>query len=73
MTSDMRKKYAPKPVSATDPLGCLRCPAGGRDIIYLCDVIDELEGILRDIQRSSTVDVDNAIERRLLAAMTRKT
>ena len=68
MTSAMRKKYA----SVADSAGHLRRPAGGKDIIYLCDVIDELEGILRDVQHSSPVNVQNSIERRLFAAMTRK-
>ena len=68
MTSAMRKKYAP----VVDSAGRLRRPAGGRDIIYLCDVIDELEGLLRDIQQYSPVNVQNTIERRLLAAMSRK-
>jgi len=68
MTSAMRKKYA----SVADSAGRLRRPAGGKDIIYLCDVIDELEGILRDVQHSSPVNVQNSIERRLFAAMTRK-
>ena len=44
----------------------------GNDITYLCDVIDELESILRDVQHSSPVSVQNTIERRLLAAMTKK-
>ena len=68
ITCEMRKKYAP----VADSAGRLRRPAGGRDIIYLCDVIDELEGLLRDIQQYSPVNVQNTIERRLLAAMSRK-
>ena len=68
MTKAMRKKYAP----VADSAGRLRRPASGRDIIYLCDVIDELEGLLRDIQQYSPVNVQNTIERWLLAAMTRK-
>ena len=46
MTREMRKKYAPVP----DSVGRLRRPAGGRDIIYLCDVIDELECIVREVE-----------------------
>ena len=65
MTKSMRKKYAPVVESA----GRLRLKAGGRDIIYLCDVIDELHGILRDVQHSSPISVQNTIERRLSAAM----
>ena len=68
MTGAMRKKYAP----VADSAGRLRRPAGGKDIILLCKVIDELEGILRDVQHSSPVDVQNTIERRLFAAMSRK-
>ena len=68
ITREMRKKYAP----VEDSAGRLRRPAGGRDIIYLCDVIDKLEGILRDVQHSSPVSVQNTIERRLFAAMSRK-
>ena len=68
MTRAMRKKYAP----VTDTQTRVWRPAGGRDIVYLCDVIDELEGILRDIQHSSPVSVHNAIERQLFAAMSRK-
>ena len=68
MTKSMRKKYAPVVESA----GRLRLKAGGKDIIYLCDVIDELEGIVRDIQHSSPIPVQNTIERRLFMAMSRK-
>ena len=68
ITREIRKKYAP----VADSAGRLRRPAGGRDIIYLCDVIDELESLLRDIQQYSPVNVQNTIERWLLAAMTRK-
>jgi len=68
MTKEMRKKYA----LVADSAGRLRRPAGGNDVIYLCDVIDELESILRDVQHSSPVSVQNTIERRLLAAMTKK-
>jgi len=68
MTKEMRLKYLP----VADSAGRLRRPAGGKDIIYLCDVIDELEGILRDIQHSLPVSVQNIIERQLFVAMTKK-
>ena len=67
MTRAMRKKYIP----VEDSAGRLRLKAGGRDIILLCDVIDELEGLLRDIQQYSPVNVQNTIERKLLAMRTR--
>jgi len=68
MTKAMRKKYAP----VADSAGRLRLKAGARDIICLCDVIDELEGILRDVQRNVPLSEQNFIDRRLLAAITRK-
>ena len=68
ITREMRKKYAP----VADTITRVWRPAGGRDVYYLCDVIDELESILRDVQRMATIDVDNLIERRLLAAMSKK-
>ena len=67
MTREMRKKYFH--VEDSDRL---RLKAGGRDVYYLCDVIDELEGILQDVQHSSPVSIQNTIERRLFAAMTKK-
>ena len=68
ITREMLKKYAP----VADSAGRLSRPAGGKDIIHLCNVINELEGILRDVQRMATIDVDNLIERRLLAAISKK-
>ena len=68
MTKEMRKKYA----LVAELAGRLRRPAGGKDIVCLHDVIDELESILRDVQRMATIDVDNLIERRLLAAISKK-
>ena len=64
MTREMRKKYALVPNSA----GRLRRPAGGRDIIYLCDVIDELEGIVSDVKGNLPLNTQYWINQRLLIA-----
>lgn len=68
MIKALRKKYELKP----DYIHRMRRPAGGNDVIMLCDVIDELEGLLRDIQHISPTDTQNIIERRLFAIMTAK-
>ena len=68
MTKEMRKKYA----LVAELAGRLRRPAGGKDIVCLHDVIDELDGILRDIQLDIQNSSPDTIERRLFAAMTRK-
>ena len=68
MTKEMRKKYA----LVAELAGRLRRPAGGKDIVCLHDVIDELDGILRDIQLDVQNSSPDTIERRLFAAMTRK-
>ena len=68
MTRAMRLKYIP----VADLAGIKRRPAGGKDIVCLHDVIDELDGILRDIQLDIQNSSPDTIERRLFAAMTRK-
>ena len=61
-TREIRKKSAP----VADSAGRLRRPAGGRDIIYLCDMIDELEGIVRDVQGNLPLTTQYWINQRLL-------
>ncbi|OHB71904.1 MAG: hypothetical protein A2W23_06550 [Planctomycetes bacterium RBG_16_43_13] len=68
MTREMRKKYAPVPDSA----GRMRRPAGGKDVIYLCGVIDELESIVRDIQGNLPLNTQHWINQRLLIARAKK-
>lgn len=44
--TNMREKYSKKP----DSRGIYRFPAGGRDIMILCDIIENLEQIIIRLQ-----------------------
>lgn len=63
ITKRMRDKYRAKQIGG----GIFdRRPAGGNDVISLCDAVDRLESLVRDLQRrSATAEEQNRIEREL--------
>lgn len=67
LTKCMREKYRAKQIGSSifD-----RRPAGGNDVVLLCDAVDRLESLVRDLQRrTENADEQNRIERELWAAL----
>ncbi len=54
----IREKYSKKP----DSIGIYRFPAGGKDVVLLCNTIENLEQIIRKIQHWITTAEQNKIE-----------
>lgn len=63
-TNAYRVKYARRPHAR----GVSALPAGGADVLRLCEAVDALMRLVRDIQRQLPTDEQNAIERRLWMA-----
>lgn len=61
-TKKLRAKYAKKKTRN----GVMQFPAGGQDVYELCDAVDSLRGLLRDIQRRVPIELQNEIETRML-------
>lgn len=67
LTKRMREKYRAKQIGG----GLFdRRPAGGNDVVSLCDAVDRLESLVRDLQRRvESAEEQNRIERELWAAL----
>ena len=59
-TAEYRVKYAKRPHGRN-----MAYPPGGRDVIRLCDGVDALKRLIRDIQMELPTDRQNEVERRL--------
>ena len=60
ITKPYRKRYAKRPHGRS-----MAYPPGGEDVLRLCDAVDRLQRLVRDIQRELPVDRQNEVERRL--------
>ena len=62
-TKHYREKYGKRPYGSNlfD-----RYPPGGADVNRLCDAVDRLTLLVRDMQRAVPADMQNEIERRML-------
>ena len=59
-TDEYRVKYAKRPHGRNTAF-----PPGGRDVIRLCNAVDDLKRLVRDIQLNLPTDRQNEVERRL--------
>jgi len=59
-TTVYRRKYAKRQRGAL-----IAYPAGGQDVYRLCQSVDSLERLVREIQRELPTDRQNDVERRL--------
>lgn len=62
VTRRLREKYQMRPYGSQ---GHYRYPAGGEDIVRLCDLADDLLVIVRWAQRKLPVEQQNEMERKL--------
>jgi len=61
-TRTFREKYKKRPYGS-DLFD--RYPAGGEDVIRLCDTVDRLMRLVREIQAELPTDGQNEVERKL--------
>jgi len=60
-TSEYRAKYCRRHL----PNGGVAHPAGGHDVLRLCNAIDRLTSIVRDLQCQVSTETQNEVERKL--------
>lgn len=64
ITTRLRAKYKARPYGRD--LIFNRLPPGGEDVLRLCKLADDLESLVRDLQRRAPdTETQNEIERRL--------
>ena len=61
----LRKQYAPRAL----PGGRWRRPAGGKDVLALCDTIDRLNAVIDYALTHSYFDDSNEVQKRRLRVM----
>ena len=59
------QKYRDRYRAIVGNRGQKRLPAGGRDVLELCSMVEQLHDMIRDLQRNQTVEIQNDIETRL--------
>ncbi|MDZ4246797.1 MAG: hypothetical protein U1D67_06745, partial [Dehalococcoidia bacterium] len=59
------RKYRDKYRAITGNRGQNRMPAGGRDVLELCRMVEQLSEMIRDLQRNQTLEIQNEIETKL--------